>query len=497
MGTSYVASTPGAGAYFWQIRPVGLGGTASGCNVWSFTKQDNTSPSITCPATQTLTLGANCTASLPNYTSLAATGDNCGVQGVTQSPPAGTTVSGAGNMMVTLTVTDVNNLTNNCTFTVTKVDNTPPMVQCFNQTVTFNGQETITLNANTLVTANDNCGIQSITLNPSIISCQQVGQQVPVTVTASDGINTATCTSTVTVAGLPCGWSQDPDGVNCAAGNSISFNAATGVYTATGTNCYYAPPFTADETSFAQRTLCGNGSITARVTGINPLAGGWAGIVMRESNAPGAKKAQLMTNLGSDHRREFRISANGQAFPQQFPSQSRYWLRITRVGNQFTMFVSPNGVNWYPVGAQNIVMSNCIQMGLAATNYTANSTVTATFSGVSYSGSNATAASFDHALRGASLESPYSFEVYPNPTGGELNVDLTQYIGRSVRLEVYSLEGKLLQFSELDEVQNTLERLDLTGFQNGMYLVKVKCITRDGISRELPDATRRIVLQRG
>jgi hypothetical protein len=78
----------------------------------------------------------------------------------------------------------------------------------------------------------------------------------------------------------------------------------------------------------------------------------------------------------------------------------------------------------------------------------------------------------------------------PNPTGGELNVDLTQYIGRSVRIETYSLEGKLLQFTELDEVQTTLERLDLKGFQNGMYLVKVK-------SAGLPDVTKRVVLQRG
>jgi hypothetical protein len=154
------------------------------------------------------------------------------------------------------------------------------------------------------------------------------------------------------------------------------------------------------------------------------------------------------------------------------------------------MSVSANGTSWFLIGAQTIVMSNCIQMGLIATNYTANSTVTATFAGVSYTGSNATAASFDHALRAASMDTPHSFEVYPNPTGGELNVDLTQYFGRSVRLEVYSLEGKLLQFNEVDEVQSTLEHLDLKGFQNGMYLVKVK-------SAGLPDATKRIVLQRG
>ncbi|HRD82375.1 MAG TPA: T9SS type A sorting domain-containing protein, partial [Saprospiraceae bacterium] len=72
---------------------------------------------------------------------------------------------------------------------------------------------------------------------------------------------------------------------------------------------------------------------------------------------------------------------------------------------------------------------------------------------------------------------------------GELNLDLSQYIGRSIRIETYSLEGKLLQFSEIEEVQNTLEHLDLKGFQSGMYLVKVK-------SAGLQDVTRRIVVNR-
>ncbi|HRK83974.1 MAG TPA: T9SS type A sorting domain-containing protein [Saprospiraceae bacterium] len=373
----------------------------------------------------------------------------------------------------------------NCT------DVTPPMLNCTNITVTFNGQNSIPLTASQLATATDDFGTPILSINPTVITCQQVGQSVPVTVTARDATgNTATCISTVTVAGLPCGWSQQPNGVNCANGNSIAFNAATGVYTATSTGCSYGPPFSSDATAFAQRTLCGNGSITARVTGINPLAGGWAGIVMREGNAAGAKKAQLMTNLGSDHRREFRTTTNGAAQPQQFPSLSRYWLRITRVGNQFTMFVSSNGTNWFPAGSQNIAMSNCIEMGLVATNNTSNSTVTATFSNVSFSGSTSGLGTGGGSMEQSahSIEAPHSFEVYPNPTGGELNLDLTQYIGRSVRIEMYSLEGKLLQFSELDEVQTTLKSLDLSRFQNGMYLVKVK-------SAGLPDAVRRVVKQ--
>ncbi len=476
----------GSRTYTWIYS---CGSTSS---TWSFLYIIERQP-FTVPANGAATVNSPALATQPTPPAVMS---NCG-ETLTPSGPVVTNVPNTivctGTRTYAWTYTDCEGNTAVWSFVYTIIDNTPPMVSCSNQTVTFNGQEIITLNAGALATVTDNCGTPTITLNPTTVTCQQVGQQVPVTVTASDGINTATCTSMVTVAGLPCGWSQNPDGVNCTAGNSISFNAATGVYTATSTGCFYGPPYTADETSFAQRTLCGNGSITALVTGISGSALGWAGVVMRENNAAGAKKAQLMTNLSTHSRREFRTTTNGASQPQQFPSQDRYWLRITRVGNQFTMFVSPNGVNWYPAGAQNIVMGNCIQMGLAATNYTANSTVTATFANVSFTGSSGTLAlpgGGEAALAPHSSPLTPDFEVYPNPTGGELNVDLAQYVGRAVRLEVYSLEGKLLQFSELDEVQNTLERLDLKGLQNGMYLVKVK-------SAGLPDATKRIILQRG
>jgi len=480
----------GAGPMTVTLTVTDVKGLTNQCS-FTVNKVDITPPSITCPATQSLILDANCSGTLLDYRSLATVGDNCGVQSVTQSPAAGTIVNGAGPTSVTLTVTDINGLTNQCTFTVSKVDNIPPTAVCSNSFVTFNGQESIALNANTLVTANDNCGIQSITLSPSSITCQQLGQTVPVTITVRDlSNNTATCTSNITVGGLPCGWSQQPNGVNCINGNNVTFSPPTGVFTVTSTNCHYAPGFTSDSKAFAQRTLCGNGSITALVTDISSLATGWAGIVMRESNAAGAKKAQLITNLSNLSRREFRTATNGSAQPQQFPSNERYWLRITRTGNQFVMYASPNGTAWFVVGSQNIVMPSCIQMGLVVTNYTPTSTVTATFSNVSFTGTNIGLGTGGGSMEQStqSIEMPHSFEVYPNPTSGELNVNLTAYLGRSVRIETYSLEGKLLQFSELDEVQNTLERLDLKGLESGMYLVKVK-------SAGLPDITKRVVKQ--
>jgi regulation of enolase protein 1 (concanavalin A-like superfamily) len=436
-----------------------------------------------------LVLGANCTAALPDYRSLAAINDNCGVQGATQSPAPGTTVSNAGNMTVTLSVTDINGNSTLCSFTVTKVDNTPPTVVCFPQTLTFNGQQSFVLHTDDLVDANDNCGVATIVLSPPGISCEQLGQTIPVTITVTDiNGNPATCTSNITVTGLPCGWSQNPNGVNCANGNNIAYNPGTGVWTATSTNCFYGPGFTSDATAFAQRTLCGDGSITAQVTSISGSAPGWAGVVMRESNAAGAKKAQLMTNLSNFSRREFRTTTNGAAQPQQFASQNRYWLRLVRAGDQFSMFASPNGLAWYFVGAQNVPMNACIQVGLVATNYQQSSTVTATFANVSFGGgSTMLASSFES--RVSSIEQPHGFEAYPNPTSGELNVDLAQYAGRAVRLELYSLTGQLLRFVEIEEVQTTVERLDLSGFAGGMYMIRVKS---DG----LPDATKRVAVTR-
>jgi hypothetical protein len=403
---------------------------------------------------------------------------------------------GLPDSIYTITVMDAG--APNCSATTTAtvaagVDAIPPTAVCFNQSVVFNGQDTtILLNANDLVQADDNCGVATIGLSPASVSLAQAGQVVPVTVTVTDQSgNTATCTSAVAVSGLPGGWSQTPDGVNCPGGNSIAYNPANEVWTAMSTNCFYGPPFTSDELAFAQYTLCGGGSITAQVTGI---AGGqgWAGVIMRESNAAGAKKVQLTTNLSNFNRREVRYETNGQAYPQQILSYNRYWLRLIRTGNQVAGYTSPNGVNWYFAMAATVNMSNCIQVGLVLTNYQQTGTVSATFANVSATGGGNNLAGGSNAGEGLPILASSSrleadFDLYPNPTPGELNLDLTQYTGKAVRLEVYSLQGQLMQFMEIDEVQTGVERMDISAYADGMYMVKVK-------SEGSPDVAKRVVL---
>lgn len=397
-----------------------------------------------------------------------------------------------GSHQVTYSVMDGAANSDVCSFTISIVDDENPLVSCSNQFFEFNGETEFILNPEELVTASDNCAVQSIILNPTTVYPQQIGQSTPFTATVTDvNGNSSTCTANINISGLPSGWSQSVNGINCNDGSNIAYNPTNQVWTATSTNCFYSSPFTSDAMSYAQHTLCGDGSITAQVTGIIGTSFGWAGIIMRENNEAGAKKVQLTTNRNSNLlRREVRSVTNGQAFPQQFPAQNRFWLRIVRTGNQFMAYSSPNGVNWFPVMSVNVAMNSCIEVGLVLSNYSQNSTVSSTFSNVTVVGNFNYLASINQNIATADLsEKSNDFEVYPNPTNGELYIDLPSFTGKAVKIELYNMQGQMLQFLDIDNaIQNQKELLNLTGLAPGMYFVMLKS---DG----LPDATKRVILQ--
>ncbi|MDQ3279166.1 MAG: family 10 glycosylhydrolase, partial [Bacteroidota bacterium] len=88
-------------------------------------------PTITCPGEQVLTLGASCSAVLPDYKAMARVSDDVSTGAalvVTQLPAAGSTVTGVGTTTVTLRVTDASGKTATCTFGVKKEDKQPPVI---------------------------------------------------------------------------------------------------------------------------------------------------------------------------------------------------------------------------------------------------------------------------------------------------------------------------------------------------------------------------------
>ncbi|MEZ4685958.1 MAG: SdrD B-like domain-containing protein [Bacteroidia bacterium] len=84
---------------------------------------DNTNPMITCPAAQTVLLGANCDAILGSY-SAAAVSDNCTSNPAVSQSPAPMPIS--TNTSVTLTATDASGNAASCSFMVMVSDTSSP-----------------------------------------------------------------------------------------------------------------------------------------------------------------------------------------------------------------------------------------------------------------------------------------------------------------------------------------------------------------------------------
>ena len=100
---------------------------------FNLVRRDVIAPMIICPANRTVNLNVHCLASLANYTSLSTVSDNCTSSYDivrSQSPSAGTVVTGVGTSVVTLTATDFSGNTSTCNFMVTRSDVIIPNIIC-------------------------------------------------------------------------------------------------------------------------------------------------------------------------------------------------------------------------------------------------------------------------------------------------------------------------------------------------------------------------------
>ena len=170
--------------------------------------EDNTKPVITSTHNeQTIVVDGNCEALLPDYTGDIMASDNCDASlAFTQSPVAGTSISGATND-VTLTVTDDDGNYSNISFNVAVADNTKPTISCAaSQTVYADETHSYTVNGTEFdpTETNDNCGVASITndLNnaSSLANTQLPEGTTTITWTVTDNAgNTENCSFDITV----------------------------------------------------------------------------------------------------------------------------------------------------------------------------------------------------------------------------------------------------------------------------------------------------------
>lgn len=125
------------------------------------TVEDQVGPTITsCVPNQTVFATSNCDGVLADYTNLLTVSDNCSATAnltFSQSPSAGTTIT--GTTLITITVTDENSNSTNCQFSAFLSDTIPPTIICPNDTsLSINSScQYVVPNFTGDVTGTDNC----------------------------------------------------------------------------------------------------------------------------------------------------------------------------------------------------------------------------------------------------------------------------------------------------------------------------------------------------
>ncbi|MCB0638161.1 MAG: T9SS type A sorting domain-containing protein, partial [Lewinella sp.] len=473
-------------------------------------------PGITCPDPFSVDISNNGTgdcSAVASWNHPVEENDACEPQTLTMSidggPPVEViqggsiteTLDGIGAHTVHYIITDGNDNTDECTLVITVVDDEAPILACATAvTVDFNGEDYLLMEdyvAQLVDLANtyDICCQEAVTFtfDPPYITCDQLGEVIDITVTATDcADNSIDCTVAVTVDGLPCGWMTWDDHVGCE-GSSADYDVPSETFFVTSADCNHSPysPFN-EEYAYVKTVLCGDGEIIAHVANLDGLGKAWAGIVMRESNDPGSKKFQVMTGLDYlQHRVDWRSSTGGFNQTQNFSRYGQHWLRIVRNGPIFQAYTSYNGTTWGPAAnTQVIQMDECLEVGLVVTNVPYATNVTASFDHVQTTPPYVP--SLPGGMRPDEADTPaapaLSLEVYPNPTSGQLTLNLGAFLDREATLEVMDINGQLILQRRLGVVEHSTERLDLSPYTAGMYFVRLR--TGDGTT-----AVQRVVLQ--
>jgi len=176
------------------------------------------------------------------------------------------------------------------------------------------------------------------------------------------------------VRGNPTGYVETPDGV-------ITMSAA-------GVDIWN----TADEFTFAHRSLNGDGSIIVRVDSVENTDP-WAkvGVMIRNSLDPGARNAMAFVTADGRVGWQWRQTTGGNSDSTRSEPGAvtlPHWVRLTRTGDTIRAEHSADGAAWQPmVEAANpteptfrdIAMSPTVYVGLALTSHSAGAVTTAQF----------------------------------------------------------------------------------------------------------------------
>ncbi len=147
------------------------------------------------------------------------------------------------------------------------------------------------------------------------------------------------------------------------------------------------------------------------------------------------------------------------------PSPSFRLLNTTVNGNEYCYF--------YEFGA----MDKCGLVTTRKAKFCA--TVTGNTTGSTGGTSNGSRAEKQTQQTTAPLKAPAvtttpSVKLYPNPTQHEVNLDLSDYLGKAVNIRILNSLGQSVQELRNLDVQQTVQRIELNNYRSGIYLITIQ-----------------------
>lgn len=188
------------------------------------------------------------------------------------------------------------------------------------------------------------------------------------TVRATASSITGTATVTVVAAAPVDIFGNNADIGSPTLAGSASFNGTSYTLQASGADIFG----TSDQFHYVYRSFSGDGEIVARVASMtNTHARAKAGVMFRESLAANSRFADVVIAPDNTTSFQYRFSTAQNAATQNLSgSPAPYWVKLTKVGNVYTAFRSPDGVTWTQVGnATTVTMGQNIYVGLALTSH--------------------------------------------------------------------------------------------------------------------------------
>jgi regulation of enolase protein 1 (concanavalin A-like superfamily) len=187
---------------------------------------------------------------------------------------------------------------------------------------------------------------------------------------------------------LPSPWQNQDVGVTGQAGSS-SFSNGTFTVRGAGANIWGS----SDGFQFAYQTLTGDGSIVARVVGVqNTSSFAKAGIMLRTSVAAGSQHVVLDLRPTGDIEFMTRSTNGGStSWLAGAVHAAPVWLKLTRSGTTVTGSMSADGSTWTTIGSTTIAFPSAIDAGMIVTSQDTSTINTSTFDSAVVSSSSGSA----------------------------------------------------------------------------------------------------------